>query len=152
MSGRVKVLGAILAIVGIGFVAAGGYMFYRANEGADSLKAFSAAQAVEITYNEQGQLVDRGETAANSCRNYLAIMLHDEGAHRFAHLLCHQRGLLDGRVWQQNRKLLAAISSYGILAPHRASQRTANRCKNRVAGRMAVFIVQRLEMVYVCKE
>src|SRR5262245_63859954 len=62
MTGRLKVLGAILAVFGIVFIAAGGYMFYRTNQGAESLQAFSAAQDVELTYNEAGVLIDRGET------------------------------------------------------------------------------------------
>ncbi|HET9347480.1 MAG TPA: hypothetical protein VFO05_17430 [Candidatus Limnocylindrales bacterium] len=62
MTGRLKILGAILAIVGIVFVAAGGYMFVRTQDGAESLQAFSAAQDVKLTYNEAGALVDRGET------------------------------------------------------------------------------------------
>src|SRR5262245_29701770 len=63
MTGRLKGLGIVLVLVGFAFVAAGGYMFIRTNDGAKSLEAFSAAQNVKLTYNEQGQLVDRGETA-----------------------------------------------------------------------------------------
>ena len=63
MNGRLKGLGAVLVIIGIAFVAAGGYAFMKTQEGAKSLQAFSAAEAVNLTYNDQGQLVDRGETA-----------------------------------------------------------------------------------------
>jgi hypothetical protein len=63
MNGRLKVLGTILVIVGLGFVAAGGYTFLRTQDGAKSLQAFSAAQAVQLAYNDQGQLVDRGDAA-----------------------------------------------------------------------------------------
>jgi hypothetical protein len=63
MNGRLKVLGTILVIVGLGFVAAGGYTFLRTQGGAKSLQAFSAAQAVQLAYNDQGQLVDRGDAA-----------------------------------------------------------------------------------------
>lgn len=63
MTGRLKGLGALLVIVGIGFVAAGGYTFMKTQEGANSLKAFSAAQAVKLSYNDQGQLVDGGDVA-----------------------------------------------------------------------------------------
>ena len=59
--GRMRGLGALIAILGLVFVAAGAYAFYRTTEGANSLAAFSAAQGVELSYNEQGQLVDRGE-------------------------------------------------------------------------------------------
>jgi hypothetical protein len=49
--------------MGLAFMAAGGFAFLKAQEGAASLDAFSAAQNVQLTYNEDGQLVDRGETA-----------------------------------------------------------------------------------------
>jgi hypothetical protein len=57
-----KTLGLVLAIIGLGFVVGGGYAFTKAQGGYDSLQKFSAAQNVELTYNEDGQLVDRGET------------------------------------------------------------------------------------------
>jgi hypothetical protein len=63
MNGRLKGLGAILVVIGIAFVAAGGYAFMKTQEGAKSLQAFSAAQAVQLAYNDQGQLVDRGDPA-----------------------------------------------------------------------------------------
>ena len=40
----------------------GGFSFFKVQEGTASLQAFSAAQGVELSYNEDGQLVDRGET------------------------------------------------------------------------------------------
>jgi hypothetical protein len=63
MNGRLKVIGVMLAIIGVGFVAAGGYAYYKVNQGQQALQAFSAAQNVKLSYNEAGQLVDRGETA-----------------------------------------------------------------------------------------
>ncbi len=62
MASRLKRLGIVLTILGFAFIAAGGYAFLKTQEGAKSLNAFSAAQGVELTYNDQGQLVDRGET------------------------------------------------------------------------------------------
>jgi hypothetical protein len=61
MNGRLKGLGIILVLIGFGFVAGGGYAFLKTQDGARSLQAFSAAQGVELTYNDQGQLIDRGE-------------------------------------------------------------------------------------------
>ena len=61
MASRLKRLGIVLTVLGIAFIAAGGYAFLKTQEGAKSLQAFSAAQGVELTYNDQGQLVDRGE-------------------------------------------------------------------------------------------
>ncbi|HEX5149726.1 MAG TPA: hypothetical protein VFW02_11630, partial [Candidatus Limnocylindrales bacterium] len=41
----------------------GAYAFFKVQEGSTSLNKFSEAQGVELSYNEEGQLVDRGETA-----------------------------------------------------------------------------------------
>ena len=63
MNTRLRKLGLVLAAFGLVFVAAGGFAFLKAQEGYRSLQAFSAAQNVKLNYNDQGQLVDRGETA-----------------------------------------------------------------------------------------
>jgi hypothetical protein len=63
MNKRLRVLGALLAVVGLGFLIGGGIAFAKVQDGYDSLQAFSEAQNVTLTYNEEGQLVDRGETA-----------------------------------------------------------------------------------------
>ena len=77
MTGRMRILGVILAVFGLAFMAGGGYAFLRTQEGARSLQAFSAAQAVKLSYNEQGQLVDRGETA--EAQEILALLQKDWG-------------------------------------------------------------------------
>ena len=63
MIGRIQKLGAVLAVLGVVFLAAGAFALYKANEGMTSLQAYSAAQDVKLSYNEQGQLVDRGDPA-----------------------------------------------------------------------------------------
>ena len=63
MTTRLRRLGLVLAVFGIVFAAGGAYAFMKTQEGFRSLNAFSAAQNVQLTYNDQGQLVDRGETA-----------------------------------------------------------------------------------------
>jgi hypothetical protein len=63
MNGRLKVLGIVLAVFGLAFMAGGAYAFVRTQDGAKSLQAFSEAQGVKLTYNDQGQLTDRGEVA-----------------------------------------------------------------------------------------
>ena len=60
---RFKLVGAAMMVAGLAFVGVGGYTYAKTSEGAGSLQAFSTAKAVELTYNEAGQLVDRGETA-----------------------------------------------------------------------------------------
>ena len=71
MNSRLKGLGVMLAVIGLAFIAGGGFAYYKTNQGAQSLQAFSAAQNVKLSYNEAGQLVDRGETegARRSCRS-----------------------------------------------------------------------------------
>ena len=62
MATRLKRVGIVLTVLGLAFIAASGYAFFKTQEGFTSLNAFSEAQGVELTYNEQGQLIDRGET------------------------------------------------------------------------------------------
>lgn len=61
MIGRLRNLGIVLAVLGLAFVAAGGYAFLKTQEGAQSLNALSAAQNVKLSYNEQGQLGGNSE-------------------------------------------------------------------------------------------
>lgn len=63
MSGRLQKVGIVLAVMGLVFVAGGAYAFVKTQQGFDSLNALSAAQSVTLSYNDQGQLVDRGDTA-----------------------------------------------------------------------------------------
>src|SRR5688572_22315464 len=62
MTTRLRGLGIVLALMGIVFIAGGGYAVVKTQEGFTSLNALSAAQNVKLSYNDQGQLVDRGET------------------------------------------------------------------------------------------
>lgn len=62
MAKGLRTLGIVLALFGVGFVIAGGVAFVRVQDGFDSLQAFSEAQNVTLSYNEDGQLVDRGTT------------------------------------------------------------------------------------------
>jgi hypothetical protein len=77
MIGRIRILGIALGIIGLAFVVAAGYSFFKVQEGTSSLKAFSAAQAVELSYNEDGQLVDRGEVAG--AESIMALLTDDWG-------------------------------------------------------------------------
>jgi hypothetical protein len=63
MLNRIKYVGVVVTLFGLAFIAAGGYAFMQVQDGQRSLTAFSAAQNVKLTYNEQGQLVDRGDPA-----------------------------------------------------------------------------------------
>ena len=61
MTTRLRQLGIVLAVLGLVFAVGAAYAFTKVQEGYRSLNAFSAAQNVTLSYNEDGQLVDRGE-------------------------------------------------------------------------------------------
>jgi hypothetical protein len=75
MYGRLRGLGIVLALMGVVFIAGGAFAFMKTQEGVTSLGALSAAQNVKLSYNEQGQLVDRGETAGAEA---IMALLRDE--------------------------------------------------------------------------
>ena len=77
MNGRLKILGAMMAVIGLAFIAGGGYALYKTNQGAQALQAFSAAQNVTLSYNEQGQLVDRGKTEGAAA--IMSLLTNDWG-------------------------------------------------------------------------
>jgi len=77
MTSRLKILGLVMVAAGMFFMAVGGFAFIKTQEGTNSLQAFSAAQGVELTYNEDGQLVDRGETAGADA--IMALLTDDWG-------------------------------------------------------------------------
>ncbi len=56
-------LGIFLVLVGVGYFVGAGVAYSKVQGGYGSLEAFSKAQNVELKYNDQGQLVDRGEPA-----------------------------------------------------------------------------------------
>lgn len=74
---RLRGLGIVLALIGMAFIAAGAFALFKTQEGYRSLNAFSAAQAVQLTYNDQGQLVDRGET--EGAQAIMALLTEDWG-------------------------------------------------------------------------
>jgi hypothetical protein len=54
-------LGIFLVLVGIGYFVGAGVAYSKVQGGYDSLQAFSQAQNVKLTYNDQGQLTDGGK-------------------------------------------------------------------------------------------
>lgn len=77
MYARFKVVGFGLVIAGLAFVGVGGYTYSMTEQGAKSLAAFSAAQNVKLSYNEQGQLLDHGDAAAG--QKILGLLKNDWG-------------------------------------------------------------------------
>lgn len=63
MTKRLRALGFVLVVLGIAFLAGAGVAYAKVQAGYDSLQAFSEAENVTLSYNEDGKLVDRGETA-----------------------------------------------------------------------------------------
>lgn len=53
-------LGVFLIVVGVGYFVGAGVAYSKTQGGYGSLQAFSEAQNVELTYNEDGVLTDRG--------------------------------------------------------------------------------------------
>jgi hypothetical protein len=74
---RLKKLGVVLALFGLAFIVAGGYAFLKVQEGQRSLSAFSAAQGVALSYNEEGQLTDRGTTEGATA--IMSLLVNDWG-------------------------------------------------------------------------
>jgi len=62
MTTRLRRLGIVLAIFGLVFTAGGAFAAFKVQEGYRSLDAFSAAQNVKLSYNDQGQLTSGGTT------------------------------------------------------------------------------------------
>jgi hypothetical protein len=77
MNGRFRIVGIGLAIAGLAFVGVGGYTYVKTQAGAAALNAFSGAQNVTLTYNDQGQLVDRGDPAEGQA--ILGLLKNDWG-------------------------------------------------------------------------
>jgi hypothetical protein len=75
MYGRMRGLGFVLALLGLAFIAGGAFTFLKSYEGYNSLNALSEAQAVKLSYDEQGQLTDHGDAA--SAQSILSL-LRDE--------------------------------------------------------------------------
>ena len=77
MNKRLQRLGFGLVLIGIAFFAAGGYTYVKTQAGAHALQTFSAAQNVTLSYNDQGQLVDRGKTEGATA--IMSLLTNDWG-------------------------------------------------------------------------
>jgi hypothetical protein len=62
MKNRMAILGLLTGAIGIVFVLVGIYAMVQVEAGYDALHAFSKAQDVRLSYNDDDELVDRGTT------------------------------------------------------------------------------------------
>ncbi|MDH3472041.1 MAG: hypothetical protein OEM94_12065 [Acidimicrobiia bacterium] len=62
MNGKLKKLGIVLSVIGLVFLVAGFVAYDKVQDGYNGLAKFSEAENVQLSYNEDGQLVDRGTT------------------------------------------------------------------------------------------
>lgn len=63
MAQRLRLVGIMLMVFGLIFFIGSGVAFKIYGDGKHSLQSFSEVQGVELTYNDEGQLIDRGETS-----------------------------------------------------------------------------------------
>ena len=62
MASRLRIVGVITLIIGLVFMGAGAYAYLKVQDGAAAREGFSNAQNVTLSYNDEGQLIDRGTT------------------------------------------------------------------------------------------
>lgn len=71
---RFRILAIAVALIGIGFLAVGGFAFLKTQEGYRSLNAYSAVQNVQLQYSAEGQLGGEDPTEAQA----ILAMLRDD--------------------------------------------------------------------------
>ena len=77
MRNRLQTTGIVLAVIGLIFMGAAGVAYLKVQDGYVALDSFSAAQNVTLSYNEDGQLIDRGTTEGADA--IMALLTEDWG-------------------------------------------------------------------------
>lgn len=73
MESRLRIIGVVLIIIGLVSWGAAGYAYIKSQDGVNALENFSAAQDVRLSYNDAGNLIDRGtEEGAQAIRDLLS--------------------------------------------------------------------------------
>ena len=72
---RIRTVGYLLTAVGLIFFVVAGIAYMKTQEGYSALRAFSNEQNVVLTYNDAGELVDRGTTEGADA--ILALLTED---------------------------------------------------------------------------
>jgi hypothetical protein len=74
MTSRIRILGIVLALAGLAFIAAGGFAYIKSQEGVASLQAYSAVQNVKLAYDDKGQL---GGANPEEAAGIMALLTND---------------------------------------------------------------------------
>ena len=77
MKSRLNKLGIVLAVIGLFFLVGAGVAYSQIQSGYGSLASFSEAQNVQLDYNDDGELIDRGST--EEAQAILALLTEDWG-------------------------------------------------------------------------
>ena len=73
MESRLRIIGVVLIIIGLVSWGAAGYAYLKSQDGVNALQSFSEAQDVRLSYNDAGNLIDRGtEEGAELIRGLLS--------------------------------------------------------------------------------
>jgi hypothetical protein len=62
MAKRLRIVGVVVLVIGLIAMGAGAYAYIKVQDGAAALEGFSKAQNVTLSYNDDGELIDRGTT------------------------------------------------------------------------------------------
>ncbi len=74
---KLRIVAAILAVAGLGFIGAGIFAYTQVQAGENSLQKFSEAQNVTLSYNEDGVLIDRG--TVEGAQGIMDLLTNDWG-------------------------------------------------------------------------
>ncbi len=75
MSARLKKLGVVVAVLGLLFVGGAIFAFIKVSQGDTALKAYSAAENVKLTYDDNGNYTSHGEAEMGA--NILKMLKDD---------------------------------------------------------------------------
>lgn len=74
---RLQTVGIVLTVIGLLFMVAAGVAYSKVQDGYSALDAFSTAENVTLSYNDEGQLIDRGTTEGADA--IMALLTDDWG-------------------------------------------------------------------------
>ena len=93
--------------------------------------------------------IQRHQADAGADAEAPVVMDEAEVIHLVADLLCHDPGLIQRAMFQDDGELIAAQPGQGVTGPHRCAQQLGHLPQQLVANGMAAGIVDQLELVQV---